>query len=258
MPSVTGVSITSGGEGVTTYGPYNNVDVAVAFSRAVTVTGAPRLALTIGTRTRQAAFRSVSGSTVNFRYVVMEGDQDTDGISIAANALTLNGGSIKAGSVDAALDLGSHALGAQGNHKVYGRGATFEGEPSPAYVFTRGVRKSVTLPATLPRPSAGYALAATPALPGGLVFTGGTRTLSGAPAAAMAKTTYTLEARTLRPDWDDLSAPWVQTLADTLPFTIEVVSAQVSGVSIASGPAGGSYAAGENVDVDVTFDNPVK
>ena len=50
-PSVAGVSITSGGEGATTYGPYGDIDVAVAFSRAVTVTGAPRLALTGATPT---------------------------------------------------------------------------------------------------------------------------------------------------------------------------------------------------------------
>ena len=227
-PSVAGVSITSGGEGATTYGPYGNIDVAVAFSRAVTVTGAPRLALTIGTRTRQAAFRSVSGSTVNFRYAVVEGDRDDDGISVAADALTPNGGGIRAGGVDAALGLGRHALAAQGNHKVYGRGATFEGAPPPAYVFTRGARKSVTLPEALPDPSAGYALA---------------------------KDGLTLEARTLRPDWDAPDAPWIRTLADTLPFTVEVVEAQVSGVSIASSPAGGgSYAAGGTIDVDVTFD----
>ena len=74
-PSVTGVSITSRPilktetpEAYHPYGPGDHIDVAVTFSRAVTVTGAPQLALTVGLRTRQADFRSASGSAVNFRY----------------------------------------------------------------------------------------------------------------------------------------------------------------------------------------------
>ena len=137
-PAVTGVSITSRpslrSSNPDVYWPYqrdDHIDVTVTFSRAVTVTGSPRLALTVGTRTRQAAFRSASGSTVSFRYTTIGGDRDTDGIAIAADALTLNGGSIEAGSVAAALDLGSHALGNQSNHRVAGEGPTFDGVAAP-------------------------------------------------------------------------------------------------------------------------------
>ena len=262
VPKVTGVSITSRpslrSENPNVYWPYegdDHIDVTVTFSQAVTVTGSPRLALTVGTRTRQAAFRSASGSTVNFRYSVVWGDRDADGISIAADALTLDGGGIEAGGVDAALGLGSHALGNQSNHRVDGAGPTFDGVASPAYAFTRGTRGSFTLPAagsaTGPHT---YALAATPALPGGLSFDAATRTLSGTPEVGMAKTTYTLNVNRPTPDLQGTE------LADSLPFTVTVAGAvpAVSGVSIASSPASGSnYATGENIDVEVTFNYPV-
>ena len=58
-----------------------------------------------------------------FSYVVQSGDTDADGISIAADALTLNGGSIRsAGGTDAELDLGGHAIVNAADHKVDGGG----------------------------------------------------------------------------------------------------------------------------------------
>ena len=73
--------------------------------------------------TKQADFASGSDSTEPvFSYTVSAGDNDTDGISWAANALSLNGGTIKlmtsvvANRVDAVL---THAAGdAQSGHKV--------------------------------------------------------------------------------------------------------------------------------------------
>ena len=224
-PAVTGVSISSSPAGGSSYATGENIDVAVVFSRAVTVTGSPRLALTVGSRTRQAAFRSASGSTVNFRYTTIGGDRDSDGVSIAADALTLNGGGIKAGSVDAALGLGSHALGDQSAHRVDGGGPTFNGVASPALSFTRGARGSFTLPAagSATRYTT-YALAATPALAGGLTFNFGTRTLSGTPEVGMAKTTYTLNAYRLVP-YPGEEGVFYEELADTLAFTVAVSGA---------------------------------
>ena len=50
-------------------------------------------------------------------------DRDADGISIAADALSLNGGSIRsAAGADAELDLGGHALVNAAEHKVDGSG----------------------------------------------------------------------------------------------------------------------------------------
>ena len=75
--------------------------------------------LDIGGSAKTAAYDSTDGSAVLFSYTVAEGDSDTDGIAIAANKLTLNGGSIEdAANNDATL---SHsAMAAQATHKVDG------------------------------------------------------------------------------------------------------------------------------------------
>ena len=65
----------------------------IGFDRRVILTGEPQVALTIGARTRQAAyFRGAGREVLSFRYVVQAEDVDTDGISIPPNALTLNNG----------------------------------------------------------------------------------------------------------------------------------------------------------------------
>ena len=61
------------------------------------VSGRPELALDIGGETRQAAYASGAGTAaLVFEYTVADGDEDSDGIAIAANALRLAGGTIAA------------------------------------------------------------------------------------------------------------------------------------------------------------------
>ena len=99
----------------------NTISFTVNFNGAVTVTGMPRLAFNLGGRIRQAGYASGSDSTdLVFSYRVVIGDEDHDGISWGANALGLNGGSIKfmhtdpAEQVDAVLDHAAQgALSAQ-------------------------------------------------------------------------------------------------------------------------------------------------
>ena len=96
------------------------VSVAATFAKPVTVTGTPRLALEVGTAARQAVYARGSGTrTLVFEYTVAAEDDDTDGIAVVANALTLNGGAVSdAGGTAAAL---AHAaLAAQPGHKVDG------------------------------------------------------------------------------------------------------------------------------------------
>ena len=75
------------------------VRVTVTFDENVTVStkdGTPTVTLNVGGNDVTAAYTSGSGGKdLVFEYVIQSGDTDTDGISIAANALTLNGGSIK-------------------------------------------------------------------------------------------------------------------------------------------------------------------
>ena len=99
-------SATAGDLGLNdTYRINDKIFVDVWFSEEVTVTGDPQLALDIGGVTRMAVFdpRHTDGQNVRFEYKVRSGDEDTNGVAIPANALTLNGGTISAGSTAAAL-----------------------------------------------------------------------------------------------------------------------------------------------------------
>ena len=98
--------------------------VTVTFSATVAVTGSPQLALTIGSTTRQAAYRRTVGNGLVFRYVVQSSDADANGISIGASALTLNGGMISSAGGAATLGLGSAAVSNSTGHKVSGSSFT--------------------------------------------------------------------------------------------------------------------------------------
>ena len=90
-----------------TYTLGDTISVNAVFSAAVTVTGTPQLALEIGSDTLQANYASGSGTqALRFDYEVAAGNEDTDGISVILNGLTLNGGTITAGGIAATLTHG--------------------------------------------------------------------------------------------------------------------------------------------------------
>ena len=138
-PEVSGLHISPPPTG-DTFQLAETISVWVWFNRAVAVTGAPQLALTIGTETRYASFAetiaampvpvasspALAAEPINFRYAVEPSDHDPDGISIDANALTPGGGAIKirGGTTDAVLGFASyHAISDSRRHKVDGRRA---------------------------------------------------------------------------------------------------------------------------------------
>ncbi len=87
-----------------TYIPSETPTFTVAFSESVTVTGTPRLTLTVGSATEYANFVSMSDSkTALFRYTVASDplEFDTDGITLSTS-LDLNSGTIS--------DLATNAL----------------------------------------------------------------------------------------------------------------------------------------------------
>lgn len=87
-----------------TYKPTDTPTFTVLFSESITVTGTPRLTLTVGSFTKYANYVSQTDSrTALFRYTVASSitEFDTDGISVS-NTLDLNSGSI--------ADLASNAL----------------------------------------------------------------------------------------------------------------------------------------------------
>jgi methionine-rich copper-binding protein CopC len=88
-PSVTGP--TSG-----SYKAGQTLSFVATFNEAVTVTGTPRIAVTIGSTTRYANYASGSGTTaLTFSYLVAAPDTDTDGIAIASPIDLNSGGTIK-------------------------------------------------------------------------------------------------------------------------------------------------------------------
>ena len=115
------LSVSSSPATGTTYGAGETIEVWVVFDKLMTVdtaSGTPYLALTIGSNTRRAnyigpfSFLTPPIETwLLFAYTVQTGDAGTDGISIPAGALELNGGTIRdTAGTDANLDLGTLAI----------------------------------------------------------------------------------------------------------------------------------------------------
>ena len=102
------LEITSSPADTVSYLVGETVTVEATYMDAVTVSSsgtAPFLALTIGDKTRAAAYTGTSadGKTLTFSYTIVSQDHDQDGISVAAGQIALNGGTIvKRGTSDAA------------------------------------------------------------------------------------------------------------------------------------------------------------
>ncbi len=131
VPVVTRARVASAPSGAS-YRAGEEIEVRVAFSRVVAVTGVPRLALVIGNARRQAAYASGSGTNVlAFRYRVVPADTDPDGFSVPEDALELGAGAaivIAGGSAVADVALGSYAL-----ENVEGQGVTGGGGTDPYF-----------------------------------------------------------------------------------------------------------------------------
>ena len=121
-PTVSSVAVTSNPGTDNEYATGDTITVTLTFSEAVTVdttNGTPYVVLDIGGQPRNAAYSGDGSSAAAqpFGYTVLVGDQDADGVSLKANSLALNGGSIQAtdDSTDATL---THAAMTFANHNV--------------------------------------------------------------------------------------------------------------------------------------------
>ena len=96
-PAIVCVAVPANGS----YGVGGNLDFTVTWDQNVTVTGTPRIALVIGASTVQTNYlSSPTATTTLFRYSVIAGQTDNNGITVGAR--TLDGGTIRNGSnVDA-------------------------------------------------------------------------------------------------------------------------------------------------------------
>ena len=124
-PALTSVTVTSTPRKTTdTYGAREHIEFSMTFDAPVTVTGDPTFAFDLGGATTATWYAGSGTATLRFSHAVSggsSGDQDTNGISWAANAIALNGGTI-VGTDNAVAAVLTHV--AQSNlagHKVDGR-----------------------------------------------------------------------------------------------------------------------------------------
>ncbi|MCK5521153.1 MAG: hypothetical protein KAI81_08570, partial [Candidatus Marinimicrobia bacterium] len=88
-------SLTSDGS----YKAGDTLDILIQFSESIFVVGMPYLELETGNTNQMAEYSSGSGSdSLIFSYIIQPGDSSLDLDYSSANALTLNGGSIKDGT----------------------------------------------------------------------------------------------------------------------------------------------------------------
>ena len=125
-PSISSLAISSSSGTDKTYAIGDTITFKATFDENVTVTTAgdpvdgPRLPFTIGGTEKHAVYASGSGSAeLLFSYQVVENDNDADGVTVAANDLELNSGTIK-DAVDKVATLSHAAVAASADHKVDG------------------------------------------------------------------------------------------------------------------------------------------
>ena len=120
-PAVSSLAITSNPpDNRDTYAIGDVIEATVTFDETVVVTRTPRLRLRVGSRTRTAGYlRGTDTAALVFGYEVADGDEDSDGVSIEAGRIALNGGTIEdEADNDAVLD--HEAVATQAGHKVDG------------------------------------------------------------------------------------------------------------------------------------------
>ena len=119
-PEVNSLAISSNPGSDQTYAAGDEIEVRVRFSETVEVTGPPRLTLRVGNRNRPAGYlRGTDTEALVFSYEVADEDKDTDGVSIEAGRIAVNGGTIEDEAENAA-ELDHEALATQAGHKVDG------------------------------------------------------------------------------------------------------------------------------------------
>ena len=266
-PTVSQLEITSDAGSDATYAIGDDIEVTVTFSEDVLVTGRPQLTLRVGDQDRTADYESVTDAEVLFRYRVVTGDIDTNGVSIAAGSLSLNGGTIKDGSNNEA-DLDHRALRNQSRHKVEGikpelaatRGAVVNGAML-TLTYTETLDSASTPPSSAFFVSGGSSSRTV----SGVAMSGSTVKLTLSSAVAHWETgvrvSYTVPAGMAAAPIQDRvgnnadglsSEPVTNETPDRIPPT-------VTSVEITSDPPDGRdvYGIGEEIEVTVTFSETV-
>ena len=125
-PEVDAISITSMPGTDRVYGTGDRIEVTVTMTETAVVTGTPELTIEVGDKNRPVPYRSNAGTKLVFGYEVVEGDEDIDGVSIKADSMSLNAGTIEDSAGNDAL-LNHETLPDDPTHLVDGIKPTLEG-----------------------------------------------------------------------------------------------------------------------------------
>ena len=117
-PTISSVSVSSSPANALFYLTGETIRFSVNFTSVVDVKGSPTLAVDVGGTEREAVFESVRGSAVLFGYTLTDDDFDGDGVSVAADKLSLGTGGAIADSGDRAASLTHSAVAAGAAHRV--------------------------------------------------------------------------------------------------------------------------------------------
>ena len=276
-----GIAITSIPNSHSTYKIGDTIQVTVTFSETLNVTlpavpphlpppVPPQLTLTIGAANKQANYTSGSGTaTLVFEYTVVSGDEDTDGISIAPNQLSLNNGTITDSAGNAAT-LTHTPLAPHPSHSV---DTTVPGVSAVAISSTavNGVYKigetiqavvsfsEVVVVSDLPQLTLNIGGVAKPA-----AYASG----SGTPQLVFGYTVVSGDEDTDGISIDGLAGTVTDTTGNLADLTNAVLAAQathkvdtsvptVSSVAMTSVAPNGTYKLGETIQAAITFSEVV-
>ena len=261
-PEVSSVAISSNPGSDRTYAAEDEIEVMVAFSETVEVTGTPQLRLELGGGTRTATYEGGTGTAaLVFAYEVADGESDTDGVGVEEDSLS--GGTIRDEARNSAK-LDHEGLAADSGHKVDG--------VKPELAASGGaVANGTTLTLTYDEP---LDRSSTPDT-GDFTVTGGdqARTVTGVSVSGSAvmltlsagaeheeagiQVSYTPGMKPLR----DVPGNEAQSLSREAVTndTPDTTPPQVSSLAISSNPGGDqTYAAGDEIEVTVTFSETVE
>jgi len=266
-PTVTSVSVPANG----TYVAGQNLDFTVNFSEIVNVTtggGTPRIPVTLNTGgTVYASYVSGGGSSaLLFRYTVVTGNEDPDGIAVGA-AFEANGGTIKdAAGNDALTTL--NGLGSTTGVKVDAIAPTVSSSTVPAngtYVAGQNLDFTVTYSEPVIKtgsPFVGVTLNTGGAVQAAYVSGTGTATLTFRYVVTSGNldadgisvdSSITLNGGTIKDAAGNNAATSVS-FASTSAVFVDAVAPTVSSSTV---PANGTHITGQTLDYSVTFSEPV-
>ena len=255
-----------------TYLPGETITVYVPWGRTVSgrciqvhSVGTVELEMTVGGVTRTLTGRyenrrnrygsGFDGTWLYFDYVVQAGDRDTDGVSLAEDALSSPStirGVVCGGFSTFELSADLHGFGAQSGHKVDTPAPTFSGVTGPSVTFYEGASVNYRLPQVANADAAhnvSYSVTSARSLPTGYSLNTSTATITGSYASALARNNYTLRA-----------TDGFNRTAD-LAFTLEVsAGAGIESIAITSSPGADKtygkvapFGTNDNITVRVDF-----